>query len=135
MEYAGPRYENHIMRRSPSRTTHGRAMAYSSSEAKSMQTCCVGRHARPSSDSAWTIRYSCRGPSGVEIHLTPDAYHMRQRPPSTSTQGDVAKYGSASLRPTTGADETRSNVRPPSSLTAQPMNVANGTVTPRLQPM
>ena len=58
--------------------------------------------------------YRCRGRAVRELPARPETYHIRHRPSSTRTHGEAVRYGSTSFRSSTGACETRSNVRPPS---------------------
>src|SRR5215210_4430807 len=100
-----------------------------------MHTRPVGCHARPSRDSAYLTWYQCRGAPPTILQPVPETYHMRHSPSSTRIDGDAVRNGSTALRPRTGAADTFRKVSPPSSLTAQPTKKANGTVTPRLQPL
>src|SRR4051812_44262945 len=92
-------------------------------------------HATPSSDSACLISYTGSGRPATSLHDVAAAYHMRHIPPSRRTNGVVTRYGSTGLRSRIGPSCDRVKVTPPSWLTASPMEIRYGTVTPRFQPM
>src|SRR5204863_8302792 len=113
----------------PSRTTHGRQIAYSPGSSNPTTTDPSRRQCSPSSDSAYLM--TCRMSASVRPQPRFDPYHIRQRPPSRSTHGYDSVNGSASDRSSSGASDRFTNGPPGSSRTASPMLLRHGTVPPR----
>src|SRR5438105_12683508 len=107
-------------------------MAYSAGGLPAMATSPSRTQWIASSDSAYLITCAMSAASRPQLRLEP--YHIRQRPPSRMTQGYETLNGSTGPRSTTGAGEILRNGAPGASLTASPMLLRQGTVTPRFQP-
>src|SRR5271163_1931118 len=115
------------------RSTEGREITFSPGDWKSIATSPVRCHATLSADSAYLMwqRYSTR--PLMHFHPTVDKYQPRHKSPSPRTQKVAQKCGSKSVLSRIGPSANRSN-GPPFRDTAKPIELRNGTVTPRFQP-